>query len=76
MQKTLIIDNKTYILIKRVSSKVITDICKWKDLLEADLVSIENEIVYFYKIESYDEEVENTSTTPVPNRKRNNSHKV
>ena len=76
MQKTLVIDNKTYILIKRVSSKVITDICKWKDLLEADLVSIENEIVYFYKIESYDEEVENTSATPVPNRKRNKSHKV
>ena len=76
MQKSLVIDNKTYTLIKRVSSKVITDICKWKDLLEADLVSIENEIVYFYKIVSYDEEIENAGIAPVSNRKRNKSYKV
>ena len=76
MQKTIVIDDRTYTLIKRVSSKVITDICKWKDLLEADLVSIENEIVYFYKIVSYGEEIENAGITPIPSRKRNKSHKI
>jgi hypothetical protein len=76
MQKIITINDKTYTLLKRVSSKVISDICKWKDLLEADLVSIENEIVYFYKVVSYDEEVENAGTTTVPGRKRNKSNKV
>lgn len=70
MQKTVTINNNKYTLIKRVSAEVISDICRWKDLLHSDMVCIENGIVYFYKILGYDEEIKNENTPAISSRKR------
>lgn len=65
MQKTIIVNDKTFTLIKKVSEKVVTDVCKWKELLESDLVCIESGVVYFYKSISYNEKVKNKNATSV-----------
>jgi len=65
MQKTIIVNDKTFTLIKKVSEKVVTDVCKWKELLESDLVCIESGVVYFYKSISYNEKIKNKNATPI-----------
>ena len=65
MQKTIIVNDKTFTLLKKVSEKVVTDVSKWKELLESDLVCIESGVVYFYKSIGYNEKVKNKNATPI-----------